>query len=54
MADLLYLVEELQFSWTDVKQVLLNGVKMSFTELDSPWEDAFEKQIDDILAEYVL
>jgi len=47
--DIIHLVSELEFSWQDIKIILLNGVKSSFTKLDPNWIKSFEKKIDEII-----
>jgi len=47
--DIVHLVTELEFSWQDIKIILLNGVKSSFTKLDPNWIKSFERKIDEII-----
>jgi len=47
--DVCKLVEYLGFSWSEMKQVLLNGAKSSFTPLPEGWLLSFEQEIDSVL-----
>lgn len=52
--DLVYLRQSLGFEWNEIKQVLMNGVLLSFTEVSNEWVQQFENEIDVVFQSIVL
>eukprot|EP01127_Copromyxa_protea_P005195 TRINITY_DN1508_c0_g1_i2.p1 TRINITY_DN1508_c0_g1~~TRINITY_DN1508_c0_g1_i2.p1 ORF type:complete len:203 (+),score=24.76 TRINITY_DN1508_c0_g1_i2:550-1158(+) len=50
--DICHLVDTLGCSWTMVKQILLNGVTTSFSELPEDFNSRFETEIDSVFKEH--
>lgn len=46
--------QSLGFEWNEIKQVLMNGVLLSFTEVSNEWVQQFENEIDVVFQSIVL